>query len=153
MTDNKNIRKAVNKDIPRIAEILVFSKRLNYRSIFHDDEYSFGELQVKSVMFEYEEDQAKISKTWVYDDGIVKGLIQVGGKEIETFYVEPFFTSDGIGAMLIDFAINTFSVDNLWVLEKNIRAQKFYMNHGFVFSNERVNVPKTNEYVLRMKRV
>ncbi|WP_416326285.1 hypothetical protein [[Eubacterium] hominis] len=39
-----NIRKAKQEDISRIAEILVFTKRLNYRSIFHNDHYSFGEL-------------------------------------------------------------------------------------------------------------
>ena len=36
------IRKAEPKDISRIAEILVFTKRMKYRSIFHNDEYSFN---------------------------------------------------------------------------------------------------------------
>lgn len=35
------IRKAKVEDISRIAEILVFVKRMDYRSIFNNDDYSF----------------------------------------------------------------------------------------------------------------
>ena len=40
------IRKATPEDLSRIAEILVFVKRIKFRPIFQDDDYSFGELQV-----------------------------------------------------------------------------------------------------------
>ncbi|MCR4951702.1 MAG: hypothetical protein K6A40_10305 [Solobacterium sp.] len=49
------IRKAVSHDVSRIAEILVFVKRIRYRPIFQDDEYSFGVLQVLPVAREYSE--------------------------------------------------------------------------------------------------
>ena len=49
----ENIRKATLKDLSRIAEILVFVKRLMYRSIFHNDDYSFNELQVTKVVEKY----------------------------------------------------------------------------------------------------
>ena len=39
--NEKNIRKAELKDLSRIAEILVFAKRIKYRSIFNNDDYSF----------------------------------------------------------------------------------------------------------------
>lgn len=146
------IRKATERDLSRIAEILVFSKRINYRSIFHNDDYSFGELQVANVMRAYEAHPDRLEKVWVYDDGLVKGLIQIGGKEIETLYVEPFFTSDGIGAQLMQFAISRFDADTLWVLEKNPRAQKFYQKHGFTFTGEKTHEPETPEYLLRMSR-
>lgn len=32
-----HIRKAVVQDASRIAEILIFTKRMNYRKIFHND--------------------------------------------------------------------------------------------------------------------
>ena len=48
-----HIRKATEKDLSRIAEILVFVKRINFRPIFQDDDYSFGELQVLTVAEEY----------------------------------------------------------------------------------------------------
>jgi putative acetyltransferase len=43
------IRKAVSQDLSRIAEILVFVKRMNYRRTFQDDAVSFGVLQVLPV--------------------------------------------------------------------------------------------------------
>ena len=42
------IRRAIDRDASRIAEISVFSKRMNYRKIFHDDMVSFGEIQAVS---------------------------------------------------------------------------------------------------------
>ena len=64
------IRKAEKKDISRIAEILVFVKRLKYRPIFQNDDYSFGELQVIRVSQEYDKPEI-LDTMWVYDDGIV----------------------------------------------------------------------------------
>ena len=40
------IRKAELKDLSRIAEIFVFNNRINYFPIFHEEAYSFGEMQV-----------------------------------------------------------------------------------------------------------
>ena len=74
------IRKAVTQDVSRIAEILVFVKRIKFRPIFQDDDYSFGELQVLSVAKIYSE-QELLDHIWVYDDhGIVKGMIHIEGK-------------------------------------------------------------------------
>ena len=71
-----HIRKATEKDLSRIAEILVFVKRINFRPIFQDDDYSFGELQVLTVAEEYRNPDI-LNHVWVYDDGIVKGLIHI----------------------------------------------------------------------------
>lgn len=49
------IRKAKCEDLSRIAEILVFVKRMKFRPIFQNDDYSFGELQVLNVAKTYEE--------------------------------------------------------------------------------------------------
>ena len=70
------IRKAEKEDISRIAEILVFVKRIKYRPIFQNDDYSFGELQVIRVSQEYDK-QEILDNMWVYDDGIVKGMIHI----------------------------------------------------------------------------
>ena len=40
------IRKANDKDLARIAEILIFNYRLYFYPIFQSDEYYFDELQV-----------------------------------------------------------------------------------------------------------
>ena len=70
-----NIRKAGTEDISRIAEILVFTKRMNYRSIFRNDKFSFGNLQVLSAAREYINNPHLLDSIWVYDDEFVKGLI------------------------------------------------------------------------------
>ena len=41
-----HIRKSTLQDVSRIAEILIFTKRMNYRFIFQNDRVSFGEMQV-----------------------------------------------------------------------------------------------------------
>ena len=97
------IRKAEPKDIFRIAEILVFTKRMKYRAIFHNDDYSFNELQVVKVANEFN-DPELLNKVWVYDDGIVKGMMHLEGKEISELYVDYFFWNQGIGAQLLEFA-------------------------------------------------
>ncbi len=78
------IRKAEPRDISRIAEILVFTKRMKYRSIFHNDEYSFNGLQVVKVADEFWEPKL-LGKVWVYDDGIVKGMIHLEGKRSQNY--------------------------------------------------------------------
>ena len=47
------IRKATEEDLSRIAEIFVFNNRINYFPIFKSEEYSFGELQVVSLIEKY----------------------------------------------------------------------------------------------------
>ena len=124
------IRKATAEDISRIAEILVFVKRMNYRSIFQNDAVSFGEIQVIPVAEEYS-DPKILENIRVYEsDGIVKGLIRIVGKEVVELYVEHFFQGQGIGAELIEYAKEEFDVRYLWVLEKNTDAIRFY--EGYV---------------------
>jgi len=91
------IRNAEPKDLSRIAEILVFTKRIKYRSIFHNDEYSFNELQVVKVADEFKVPEL-LYKVWIYDDGIVKGMIHLEEKEISELYVDYFFWKEGIGS-------------------------------------------------------
>lgn len=146
----KYIRQATKEDVSRIAEILVFNKRINYRPIFQNDDYSFGELQVIPVANEYLSDSEKLINTWVYDDGIVKGLIEIEDSQIKTFYVDHFFQSQGIGAKLIQFAINEKGCDYLWALEKNVRAIAFYESHGFYLTGEKEFEEGTTEYLVRM---
>lgn len=85
-----NIRKAGTEDISRIAEILVFTKRMNYRSIFRNDKFSFGNLQVLSAAREYINNPHLLDSIWVYDDEFVKGLIHIEGHCVKELYVDCF---------------------------------------------------------------
>ena len=146
-----NIRKAEAKDLSRIAEILVFAKRIKYRAIFNNDDYSFNELQVVKLVEEYSKPKI-LDNIWVYDDGIVKGMIHIKGKEIVELYVDYFFWGQGFGAKLIEFAREKYDVRFLWVLEKNVDAIKFYEAHGFAANGKRQLEEGSSEYVVMMER-
>ena len=146
------IRKAAIEDISRIAEILVFVKRMNYRAIFRNDTVSFGEIQVIPVAEEYSEPEI-LNSIWVYEaDSIVKGLIRIVEKEVVELYVEQFFQGQGIGAELIEFAKKEHDVKFLWVLEKNAAAIRFYEAHGFHITGNRMPEEGTPEYKVMMER-
>lgn len=145
------IRKATIRDISRIAEILVFVKRIKFRPIFQDDDYSFNELQVLTVAEKYSS-PSLLDYIWVYDDGIVKGLIHIEENEIVELYVDFFFQNQGIGSALIEFAKNNFPVDFLWAVEKNTDAIRFYQRHGFQLTNTKKYEDGTTEYLVMLRR-
>ena len=146
------IRQANPKDIPRISEIVVFTKRVNYRRIFHNDEYSFGVLQVLSVARELETYPERLTEIWVFEERFVKGLIRIREREVAELYVDSFFSGQGIGGKLLDFAVDRFDVRNLWVLEENPRAIAFYERHGFRNSGIRKYEEGTTQRLLWMER-
>ena len=90
------IRPATPADASRIAEIIVFNNRLNYFPIFRDEGFSFGTVQVLPLANRFLNDPELLGQTWVYDDGVVKGLTVVKGAEIDKLYVEPSFQGRGI---------------------------------------------------------
>ena len=143
------IRKAVTEDLSRIGEILVFVKRIRFRPIFQDDDFSFNELQVLKVAKEYEQ---YLPRIWVYDDGIVKGLIHIEGDEVKELYVDHFFQDQGIGSKLLEYAIKEFDVKFLWALEKNPEAIRFYERHGFRLNGQRRFEEGTPEYLVMLAR-
>ncbi len=144
------IRKARPEDISRIAEILVFTKRIQYRPIFHDDDYSFNKLQVVGVAREFN-NPALQNKVWVYDDGIVKGMIHLEGNEIAELYVDYFFWKQGIGSKLVEFAKEKHDASFLWALEKNTDAIRFYESHGFKPNGKRQLENGTSEYIVMLE--
>ena len=146
------IRKAMIVDASRIAEILIFTKRMNYRSIYNDDKVSFGEMQVYPLAKEYIENPDALKNIWVYEDEFVKGIVHIENKEILELYVDSFFQNQGIGSEILEFAVGQMGCQYLWVLEKNARAIKFYKEHGFQVSDERELVEGTREYVVKMRK-
>lgn len=148
-----HIRKATLTDVSRIAEILVFTKRMNYRPIFQNDKVSFGEIQVLPLAQEYLKNPKLLEPIRVYDDEFVKGVLHVENGGIQELYVDTFFQNQGIGGKLIDFAIQKCEAKSLFVLEKNTGAIRFYERHGFVLTKERQLEPGTTEYIVRMEIV
>lgn len=138
------VRYATKEDVSRIAELLVFGKRVAYRTIFNNDVDSFKNLQVLDVIKEYQSNPYLLENTLLYDDGIVKGII---GKRVSVenqdeielcdFYVEPVFQGMGIGRKLISHLIREAKAEGrkrifLWVIKDNLSARKFYELNGFI---------------------
>lgn len=147
-----NIRKAAENDLSRIAEIYVFNNRLYYYPIFKDAVFSFSRLQVTSYKAAYQQEPGALEHTYVYDDGVLKGFVKISGTEVHKLFVEPAFQSEGIGAALLEFAVREFGADNLWVLEKNVRALAFYARHGFALTGKREPEEGTEEWQVEMRR-
>ena len=137
-----SIRKAGVEDVSRIAEILVFSKRKNYRNIFNNDIGSFVELQVYPLIKTYLEHKELLENIFVYDDEFVKGLISIDGTEIKELYVDPFFEGKSIGEKLLNFAVSENDCQKLWVLDQNEKAKRFYHKHGFFETGQSREVPE-----------
>ncbi len=156
------IRKATADDVSRIAEILIFAKRMAYRGIFHNDAVSFNEMQVVPLAMNLQKAGA-LDSIVVYDDGIVKGMMnrksayygdEENGLEICQFYIDPFFQRNGIGRSMMETLFQQAKASHvkdifLWVLEKNDFARRFYEESGFIFDGTKKLKPGTEEYVLR----
>ncbi|MCM1268062.1 MAG: GNAT family N-acetyltransferase [Bacteroidales bacterium] len=144
------IRRATIQDASRIAEILVFTKRMNYRRIFQNDQVSFGEIQVYPLARGYLENPERLSQIWVYDDAFVKGMLHIEDNQISELYVDSFFENQGIGGKLLQFAVREKHCRRLWVLEKNTDAIRFYEKHGFSLTGVRAPEAGTAEYIVEM---
>jgi len=145
----KNIRRATTYDLPRIAEIVIFNYRLNFYPIFQDDDFYFHEMQVVNLIDTYKE---LVDSMWVYDDGVVKGFIQVENGEVKKLFVEPVLQGKAIGTFLLNYAMNEHNANNLWALEKNVRAIHFYERHGFHMTADKKFEEGTTEYLVYLKR-
>lgn len=134
------LRKAGNMDISRIAEILIFTKRTTYRSIFKNDNVSFNEMQVLKEIEKLSQPSA-LDNIYVYDDGIVKATVKiedVGEKtKVSEFFVDPFFQGEGIGTKILNNVIEKSKEVFLYVLDKNEKAIRFYVKMGFKYTGEK----------------
>ena len=143
------IRQATIDDLVRIAEIFVFNYRLNFYPIFQEDTFYFEELTVFNMVESFAKE---LDSVWVYDDGVVKGFIQIEKQEVRRLFVEPILQGKSIGADLLEYGIAEKDVNSLWVLEKNIKAIVFYKRHGFYTTNEKKYEEDTIEFLVRMER-
>ena len=147
-----NIRKANINDLSRVAEIYVFNNRIYYFPIFKDEDFSFGKLQVVSLVDNYFKKNEILKNIYVFDNGLIKGFIQMNETEICKLYVDTCFQSEGIGNELIEYAIKKLHADNLWALEKNARAISFYQRHGFHLTGQKKFEEGTTEYLVKLER-
>lgn len=135
------VRKAEETDLQRIAEIIIFGKRVAYRPIFQNDIVSFNELTVVGLYNELITNSDMWKNMILFDDGIIKAVVNYSGTDSEDtaelfeFYVEPFFRGQGIGrellSKLFDELLSNYKRIVLWVIGDNVSARKFYEMNGF----------------------
>lgn len=151
------LRKAEQKDIARIAEIIVFTKRVTYRDIFKNDYVSFNVIQVLSEAKRLELPN-KLDNMYVYDDdGIIKAVITADISKdnifLSDFYVEPCFQNLGIGKYITNIFIKQAKQEKkrllLGVLDKNTAAVKFYEKVGFKYSGTKNEYENSGFYILQ----
>ena len=94
----------------------------------------------------------ELDSIWVYDDGVVKGFIQIEKREVKRLFVEPVLQGKAIGTELLEYGIAERDANHLWALEKNIRAIAFYKRHGFDTTNEKKYEEDTTEFLVRMEK-
>lgn len=143
------IRQATINDLVRIAEIFVFNYRLNFYPIFQEDTFYFEELTVFNMVESFAKE---LDSIWVYDDGVVKGFIQIEKREVKRLFVEPVLQEKAIGTELLEYGIAERDANHLWALEKNIKAIAFYKRHGFDTTNEKKYEEDTTEFLVRMEK-
>ena len=143
------IRQATINDLVRIAEIFVFNYRLNFYPIFQEDTFYFEELTVFNMVESFAKE---LDSIWVYDDGVVKGFIQIEKREVKRLFVEPVLQGKAIGTELLEYGIVEMDANHLWALEKNIKAIVFYKKHGFDTTNKKKYKEDTIEFLVRMER-
>ena len=143
------IRQAKINDLVRIAEIFVFNYRLNFYPIFQEDIFYFEELTVFNMVESFAKE---LDSIWVYDDGVVKGFIQIEKREVKRLFVEPVLQGKAIGTELLEYGIAKKDANHLWALEKNIKAIAFYQRHGFDTTNEKKYEKDTTEFLVRMEK-
>lgn len=143
------IRQAKINDLVRIAEIFVFNYRLNFYPIFQEDTFYFEELTVFNMVESFAKE---LDSIWVYDDGVVKGFIQIEKREVKRLFVEPVLQGKAIGTELLEYGIVEMDANHLWALEKNIKAIAFYKRHGFDKTNEKKYEEDTTEFLVRMEK-
>lgn len=157
------IRKATKKDVSRLAEIQIFSKRKTYRPIFQNDNVSFNEMQVLGLALYYQNSNGALNDIYVFDDGIVKGMMRWNREnseiwELKELYVDPFFQGEGVGTSLMKNFIVTAELRNvkevfLWVLAENTEAIRFYEWQGYVDTGEQKEFSDTGKYLKKYKKI
>lgn len=82
----------------------------------------------------------------------VGGHEPVRATELTSIYVLAAHYGSGISRMLLDAALPPETPAQLWVLEQNPRARRFYERHGFAFDGTRFTDPDLGLSELRYVR-
>ena len=160
------IRNATYEDIPRIAEIQICGWRFAYRGLISDYELFSQRLvlnSIKTITTRFENNASFIVFD-DYSDNILKGFAWYGvskdedkekSYEINAIYVQPEFTRNGIGKLMMENIINYAKANNyneilIWALSGNNKGIEFYKKNGFIEDGKRKFIEKWEKEEIRM---
>lgn len=87
----------------------------------------------------------------IQDDKVL-GFLGVAGQKTEMLFLDPDYFGQGLGKVLMNYAINELSVDKVDVNEQNIKAVNFYQHLGFKTYERTDKDDQGKDYpLLRMK--
>jgi GNAT superfamily N-acetyltransferase len=140
------IRLATQEDAYRIAEIDVFTCRWAYRN-FVNHKILFKETLVENRLEKIKNWINLDNYIFVYEDEdkIIKGFMGIAkcidldkqdAYELHFLYIEPAFSRNGIGAMLLKYFEEIgislgYKEFIIWVLEENSIGKQFYEKYGY----------------------
>jgi putative acetyltransferase len=85
------------------------------------------------------------------DDSVI-GFIGVADRKIEMLFLDPTYFGQGLGKILMDFALRELAADKVDVNEQNIKAVTFYKKAGFEILERTEKDDQGRDYpLLRMK--
>jgi ribosomal protein S18 acetylase RimI-like enzyme len=160
------IRLATIDDTSRMAEIQTAGWRSAYKGIISDYEL-FTERQVIWAIERLKTRMATEEIMNVYEENnIVLGFICHGkardndnkSYEIYAFYVQPEFTRQGIGQILLNYILHKAKSElyeklNVYALEGNYRGINFYKKNGFAEDGVKKHIEKWNKNEIRMVKL
>ncbi len=133
------VREAAIEDAHALALVHMNSSRVAYRDLVPGDPPSLDVLERDWVTAVMNADTSVFAA--VLGERVVGSVLvepsedAPGAGELKRLYVAPELWRHGVGALLHDAAVQElarrFVVAELWVLEENDRAQRFYERRGW----------------------
>jgi GNAT superfamily N-acetyltransferase len=161
------IRLATQEDANRIAEIDVFTGRWAYKD-FVSHQILFKETLVENRIEKIKKRINIDDYVYVYEDEnkIIKGFMGIAkcgdldkqdAYELHFLYIEPAFSRNGIGAMLLKYfeergILLGHKEFIIWVLEENNIGRNFYEKHGYRSDGKEKQFKRYNKKEIRYKK-
>jgi GNAT superfamily N-acetyltransferase len=139
------IRTATSDEVGVLLEIQKASAVAGFGHVFPPDKYPFPSEAVLDRWEKAVDDPAEVVVLAELDDAAV-GLAAMRAEWLDALYVVPSCWGVGVGPRLHDHAlarIRDFGCKrgNLWVLEQNTRARRFYEKRGWRLDGDTRIVP------------